>query len=137
MDDEYYMKIAIKLANKAYKKNEVPVGAIIVKNNKIIAKAYNKKESTRNPIHHAEIIAIQRACKKEKNWHLNNCILYTTLEPCMMCTGAIHQARIKKVIYGTKNYNYGYISYLTSVESKNMENKECISLLKNFFKNKR
>lgn len=137
MNDEYYMRIAIHLANKAYKKNEVPVGAIIVKNDKIISKAYNRKETRKNPIHHAEIIAIEKACKREKTWHLDDCILYTTLEPCMMCAGAIEQSRIKKVVYGTQNYNYGYISHLTSIESKNMKKEECILLLKKFFKSKR
>jgi len=137
MNDEYYMNIAVSLARKAYKKNEVPVGAIIVKNNRIIAKAYNKKESKRNPIYHAELIAISKACKKLKTWHLDDCILYVTLEPCMMCTGAIEQSRIKKIIYGTENYNCGYISNLSTIETENLNNEECILLLKNFFKSKR
>ena len=94
--NEYYMKIAIKQANKALKYNEVPVGAIIVKNNKIIAKAYNKKEKSNDSTKHAEIIAISKACKKFKNWRLDDCILYVTMEPCMMCSGAIEQSRIKK-----------------------------------------
>lgn len=137
MNSEYYMKIAIDLAKKAYKKNEVPVGAIIVKNNKIIAKAYNKKETKHNPIYHAELIAISKACKKLKTWHLDECVLYVTLEPCMMCCGAIQQSRIKTVVYGTENYNCGYLSNLDNIDAKNINNNECAELLKNFFKSKR
>lgn len=137
MNYEYYMKIAETLAKKAYKKNEVPVGAVIVKNNMIIAKAYNKKETKHNPIYHAELIAISKACKKLKTWHLDDCILYVTLEPCMMCCGAIQQSRIKTIIYGTENYNYGYLSKLSNLDSKNINSSECAELLKKFFKSKR
>lgn len=137
MTHEYYMKIAIDLAKKAYKNNEVPVGAIIVKNDKIIAKAYNKKETKHNPIYHAELIAISKACKKLKTWHLDDCILYVTLEPCMMCCGAIQQSRIKKIIYGTENYNCGYLSKLDKLNTENINNYECAELLKKFFKSKR
>ena len=89
--NEFYMNIAIKEAKKAYKYEEVPVGAVIVKNNKIVSKAFNKKEKTKNVIKHAEIIAISKACKKLKNWRLDECELYVTMEPCMMCSGAIEQ----------------------------------------------
>ena len=98
-DSMNYMEIAIKEANKAYKKGDVPVGAIIIKNNKIIAKAYNTKEKNKNAINHAEILVIKKACKKLNTWHLNDCILYTTMEPCMMCCGAIMQSRIKEIHY--------------------------------------
>ena len=137
MNDEKYMQKAIELAKKAYNKNEVPVGALIVRNNKIVATAYNKKESKKNSILHAEIIAINKACKKLKTWHLDNCVLYTTLEPCMMCTGAIEQSRIKKIVYGIENFNCGYIKNLKSVETINLNNNECSLLLKKFFKSKR
>ena len=96
---EKIMKIALKNAKKALKHDEVPVGAVIVKNNKIISQAYNKKEKTKNVINHAEIIAISKACKKLKTWRLDDCEIYITMEPCMMCSGAIEQARIKKIIY--------------------------------------
>ena len=85
------MKLAMKEATKAYKNGDVPVGAVIVKNNKVIAKAHNMKEKNKSAIKHAEIIVIEKACKKVKNWHLNDCELYVTLEPCMMCCGAIIQ----------------------------------------------
>ena len=135
---EYYMKIAIKEANKAFKNNEVPVGAVIVKNNKIIAKAYKRREKTKNVINHAEIIAITKACKKTKNWRLDDCEIYITMEPCMMCSGAIQQSRIKKIIYGVKNEKYGYSSNLKNIEiiSQVCEN-ECKNLVQSFFKKKR
>ena len=136
--NEYYIKIALKSAKKALKYNEVPVGAIIVKNNKIIAKAYNKKEKTHNVTKHAEIIAISKACKKLKNWRLENCEIYVTMEPCMMCSGAIEQSRLKKIVYGVKNENYGYIHNLKNIEiiSQICEN-ECRELVQSFFKKRR
>ena len=94
---EYFMKEALKEAEKAYKKLEVPVGAIIVKDGKIIARAYNQKESKTDTTKHAEILAIQKANKKLKSWRLIDCEMYVTLEPCTMCAGAIIHSRIKKV----------------------------------------
>ena len=136
--NEYYMNIAIKEAKKAYKYEEVPVGAVIVKNNKIISKAYNKKEKTRNVIKHAEIIAISKACKKLKNWRLDDCEIYVTMEPCMMCCGAIEQSRIKKIIYGVKNENYGSTELLKNVEIiSQVCEKECKELVQSFFKKRR
>ena len=97
MQERFYREI-IKLSKKAYKKNEVPVGAIIVKNNKIIAKAYNKIEKNHDVTMHAEILTIKKASKKLKNWRLNECEMYVTLEPCKMCSSAIELSRIKKYI---------------------------------------
>lgn len=138
--DEKYMIEALNQAQKAYKKGDVPVGCVIVKNNKIIAKGYNKKEKNRNAIEHAEIIAISKACKKLKTWHLEDCKLYTTMEPCLMCTGAILQSRIGYVCYGIKNQNYGASDKLSKskiiiVGEIKKENSE--KLLKKFFKEKR
>ena len=136
--NEYYMSVALKEAKKACKKEEVPVGAIIVKNNKIIAKAYNKKEKTKNVIKHAEIIAISKASKKMKNWRLENCEIYVTMEPCMMCCGAIQQSRIKKIIYGVKNENYGFTDQLKNIEIiSGISEKECKELVQTFFRKKR
>jgi len=101
--NEYFMKKAFDEAQKAYKCGEMPVGAVVVKNNKIIGKGYNKKEKTKNAIMHAEVIAIKKACKKIKDWRLSDCTMYVTLEPCVMCMGAIIESRIKKVYCGTKN----------------------------------
>lgn len=94
---------AIKEAKKADKKGEVPIGAVIVLNGKIIAKGYNKREKKQNALLHAEIIAINRACKKLHSWRLEDAEIYITLEPCPMCAGAISNARIKKVIYSAKD----------------------------------
>lgn len=141
-----YMEEAIKQAKKAYKKGEVPVGTIIVYKNKILVKSYNKKETKKNAINHAEIIAIQKACKKLKTWHLENCEIYTTLEPCMMCMGAIIQCRISKIYYATKNNNYGELNNNIDLLKKYNKNiiieegllkKESSNLLKQFFKERR
>ena len=136
--DEYYMQLAINQAKKALKHNEVPVGAIIVKKGKIISKAYNKREKNKDTTKHAEIIAISKACKKIKNWRLDDCEIYVTMEPCMMCSGAIQQSRIKKIVYGTKNHNYGYTSKLKNIKiiSQICEN-ECTEMIQTFFKKKR
>ena len=137
--DVKYMRIALKQAVRALKNDDVPVGAIIVKDNKIIARAYNKKEKTRDVTNHAEIIAIKKACKVLKDWRLNECILYVTLEPCLMCLGAIIQSRIGKVVYGAKNEGLDY-------DVLNMDHfqivgpileEESARLLKDFFKNRR
>ena len=136
--NEYYMQIAIKQAKKALKRNEVPVGAVIVKNNKIIYKAFNKKEKYKDATKHAEIIAISKACKKLKNWRLEECEIYVTMEPCMMCSGAIEQSRIKKIIYGVKNENYGYTDNLKNIKiiSQVCES-ECRKIVQTFFKKRR
>ncbi len=146
-NDIEYMKNAYKEALKAYKKNEVPVGAIIVKNNKIIAKAHNIKEKKHCSIMHAEILAIQKASKKLKDWRLNDCILYVTMFPCPMCASAINQSRIKKVVCGTipnginKQLTYDILNdkkYGLPVEIKEqILDDECYTLLQNFFDEKR
>ena len=132
-----FMKIAINEAKKALKHNEVPVGAVVVKNGKIISHAYNRREKTHDVTKHAEIIAISKACKKLKNWRLEDCTIYITMEPCMMCCGAIEQARISKVVYGVANENFGNIK---NIHIKNISQeceKECRKLVSEFFKNKR
>ena len=136
--NEYYMNIALKEAKKALKHNEVPIGAVIVKDNKIISKAFNKRETKKNIINHAEILAISKACKKIKNWRLNDCTIYITMEPCMMCSGAIEQSRINKIVYGTKNEKFGYTKSLKNIEIiPNICEKECKDLVQNFFKKMR
>ena len=99
-NDEYYMKLAIEEAKKAQKLGEVPIGAIIVKNNEVIASAHNLRETAQLPTAHAEHIAIERASKVVGSWRLEECKLYVTLEPCVMCAGAIVMSRIPKVVYG-------------------------------------
>ena len=142
---EYFMKEALKEALKAYKKEEVPVGVVIVKDDKIIARAYNQKEMKNSPIKHAEIIAIEKACKKLNNWRLNDCEMYVTLEPCPMCTGAIINSRIKKVYIGAVQEKTGACgSKVNLIEEYKTETKidsefgilqdKCLNLVQDFFK---
>ena len=107
--DIKYMRIAFEEAKKAYKKKEVPVGCVIVCNDKVIAKAHNLRNSKKNVLDHAEVRAINKACKKLKKWILDDCTIYVTMEPCIMCAGTILQSRIKKVVYGTKQDRYGCV----------------------------
>ena len=102
-----FMKIALKEAQKAFKNEEIPVGAIIVKDGKIISRAHNSKESSKNACGHAEILAIQKACKKLESWRLLDCEMYVTLEPCPMCAGALINSRISKVYIGTEDEKTG------------------------------
>ena len=138
-----YMQIAIKEAKKAAKRGDVPVGAVIVYKNKIIAKAHNKKQLRKNSLKHAELLVINKACKKLKTWHLDECTIYVTLEPCMMCTGAIIESRIKKIYYATKSDKYGSLNKITEKNKTKMQinegicKKESIDILKKFFKENR
>jgi tRNA(adenine34) deaminase len=145
---EKFMKEAIKLAKKAAALDEVPVGCVIVKDGKIIAKGYNKKEQTNNAVRHAEIEAITKASKKLGNWYLENCDLYVTLEPCPMCAGAMLNARISNLYFGAlepKSGACGSVIDLLSNKSFNHKvnflggimEEECALLLTTFFKNKR
>ncbi len=145
MNEEEYMKIALNEAKKAYNKLEVPVGAIIVKDGKIIAKAYNEKEKRKDTTKHAEILAIQKASKKLKTWRLYDCDMYVTLEPCSMCAGALIQARIRKVYIGTMDEKTGACgSVLNLLEDYKFNHKvevqygicknDCEKILKDFFK---
>lgn len=135
---EKYMQLALKEAKKALKQNEIPVGAVIVKNNKVISKGHNIKEKKQNVIKHAEIVAIEKACKKIHDWHLNDCILYVTLEPCMMCTGAIEQSRISKVYYALDSEKFGYLKKYNKINYESgMFKEESLQLLQQFFQSKR
>ncbi len=146
--DEKYMNIALDEAVKSYKKGDVPVGAIIVYKNKIIAKAHNCKEQNKNAIEHAEILAISQACKKLNTWHLEECTIYVTLEPCLMCAGALIQSRIGKLVFATENEKFGYVGSISNIlNNKNNNHHPFIisgickeksqKLLKAFFKDKR
>lgn len=118
LEDKYYMEEAIKEAEKAYKEGDVPVGAVLVYNDRIIAKNHNRKEINRNAIDHAEILVIKEACEQFQNWHLEECTLYVTLEPCLMCAGAIIQSRIKKLVYATSSPKFGYIESLNKMTNE-------------------
>lgn len=144
-DKKHFMNEALEEAKKAYKKLEVPVGVVIVKNGKVIAKAHNQKEEKNSPIKHAEIIAIEKACKKIKNWRLNDCEMYVTLEPCPMCAGAIINSRMKKVYIGVAQQKTGACgSKVNIIEEYSSETKvetefgilqsECLEILQDFFK---
>lgn len=145
---EKYMKAAIKEAIKARDVDEVPIGAVVVYHDKIIARGHNIRESRQCSTAHAEIIAIEKACKKLGTWRLEDCVLYVTLEPCPMCSGAILQSRIKQVVYGAKDPKGGCIesnmkmyevpgfNHYPETMSGLLEN-ECAKLLKDFFKEKR
>ena len=141
---EDYMRLALEQAKKAYKNQDVPVGAIIVKDNKVIAKAYNKKERKQNAILHAEILAINKACKKLKSFRLEGSTMYVSLEPCPMCSGAIIASRLDKVVFGAPDNNYGCAgSKYNFLQDKTFEHivdveggvlqQECSKLIKDFF----
>lgn len=143
--DLEYMKMAYNEALKALKIDEVPIGAIIVRNNEVIARAYNLKEKSQLVTRHAEIEVIELAEKKLNNWHLDDCVLYTTLEPCLMCSGAIIQSRIKRVVYGASEKRWSSLSKLVKTENLNhypditahIYEKECSMLISRYFKEKR
>ncbi len=145
-EDIKYMKEALLQAKKAYDLKEVPIGAVIVKDGKVIARGFNEKEIKKDVTKHAEMIAIQRASKKLKNWRLNDCTLYVTLKPCNMCSGAINQARLKRVVIGTEYESGGAkeshivgsceFDEKVEVEIGIMEN-ECKKILQEFFREKR
>lgn len=107
MTDEQYMREAVKQAKKAYKLTEAPIGCIIVCGDKIIARGYNKRNTKKNALAHAELIAIHKASKVTGDWRLEECTMYVTLEPCQMCAGAIVQARVKRVVIGSMNPKAG------------------------------
>ena len=143
--EEKYMKEAIKQAKKAAEIGEVPIGAVIVYDGKIITRGYNRRRIDKNTLSHAELIAIKKASRKIGDWRLDDCEMYVTLEPCQMCAGAIVQARIKKVYIGCMNPKAGCagsILDLLHIEKFNHQvethkgilEEECSRLLKCFFK---
>ncbi len=142
------MKEAYREARKAFKEDEVPVGCVIVKDGKIIARAHNRKEKKNCAVFHAEIECINKATRKLDNWNLKGCELYVTLEPCMMCTGAIVNSRIDKVFFGCKDPKGGAL--VSNIKFKRIKNlnhypeikggideEECSKILKEFFRSKR
>ena len=147
-NDEFYMKKAIKQAQKAALIDEVPVGAVIVKDGKIVASAYNTRESKKDALGHAEINAIKKANKKLNAWRLDGCTIYVTVEPCIMCAGALIQARVDKIVYGTEDFKGGaFGSSINILDAKNINHHpevvsgvlkdECAEIIKEYFKGKR
>ena len=143
---EYFMDIALEEALKAYEEDEVPVGAVIVKDNKVISKGHNSVEKSKDAIMHAEIIAIRKAQKIVGDWRLSECYLFSTIEPCIMCTSAAILSRIDTIIYGAEDPKFGGIKSLINIpELKDLNHKinviksvrenEAIELMQNFFRN--
>ncbi len=145
--DIYFMQQALKCAQIAQEKDEVPIGAVIVKDNKIIAKGYNKSITLKDSTAHAEVIAIRKACKKLNNYRLNDCSIYVTIEPCPMCIGALVHARIKNLYFGAKDIKAGACGSVLDISKFKLNHRinvynglleqECAKIIKEFFKSKR
>ncbi len=143
--DEKFMKAALKQAMKAYAMEEVPIGCVIVCNNKIIARGYNRRNTDKNTLAHAELIAIRKASKKVGDWRLEDCTMYITLEPCQMCAGAIVQSRLQRVVIGAMNPKAGcagsilnllqmkQFNHMVEIEA-GIREQECSQMLSAFFK---
>lgn len=134
--DIYYMNIALKQAMIAYNKGEVPVGCVIVKDDVVIAKSYNKRQKKNSCFGHAEIEAINKANKKLNSWMLDDCTMYVTLEPCLMCSGAIMQSRIKRVVYAAKEHKFGCMGSLIDITNKEYKFNHTIELTTNILEEK-
>ena len=143
-EDEKYMKEALRQAKKAYTLGEVPIGCVIVHENAVIARGYNRRITDKSTLAHAELIAIKKACRKIGDWRLEDCTIYITLEPCPMCAGAIVQARIKRAVIGCMNPKAGCAGSVTNLLAMDGFNhqveaetgvmqEECSGLLKRFF----
>ncbi len=135
MKEEKIIKLLKKLANRALKIGEVPVSAIITKDEKIIAMSYNTMERDKSSLSHAEIKCIKKAQKKLNTWRLDSCKIYVSLEPCLMCSGAIHFSRIKDVIFLLKSNDYSISDLPLNIKIKNLDDEEYKMVLKNFFVN--
>ena len=148
MDDILYMKEALKEAEKALQKGDIPVGAIMVRNNDIIGRGSNNRSLENSPLGHAEIVAMQDASKVLKNWRFDECTLYVTLEPCVMCAGAMVQSRLGTIVYGAKDPKAGAVGslynilrdprmYHRCIVRSGILKEECAELLRKFFQKKR
>lgn len=145
-DYEYFMQAAIKEAKKAEKENEVPIGAVLVCDGEILSRAHNQKNKSGNTLKHAELMVLNKGMKKLNDWHLNNCDLFVTLEPCPMCAGACINARVRSVVFGAFDPKAGCCGTLYNLCEDTRFNhrpkvvggvceSECAALLSNFFKN--
>ena len=147
-EQEKWMRLALRQAKKAEKADEVPIGAVIVKDGKLLATGYNRRQTKKDATLHAEIIAIRKACQKLQTWHLDDCELYVTLEPCCMCAGACINARIKKIVFGAYDHRFGCTGTLYNLPEDMRFNHrceteggvlqtECAEVLSAFFRKKR
>ena len=147
MDNEYYMSLALKLAQEAFDSGEVPVGCVVVRNGEVIGEGRNMREELSSALLHAEAVAIHRACKRLGDWRLTDCKLFVTLEPCLMCAGAIVNSRLPEVYYGAKDENAGACGSILNVFEEGFGHRpklyggiletECGELLSEFFKKRR
>ncbi|MBR5139482.1 MAG: tRNA adenosine(34) deaminase TadA [Clostridia bacterium] len=145
--DEIYMSEAIELARNAAEIDEVPVGAIIVRDGEIIARAYNRRQTDKCATAHAEILAIEEACRRLGGWRLPRAVMYVTLEPCPMCAGALINARVERVVYGASDIRFGAMGSLFDISKMELNHKievtagvlaeECRTMLSDYFKAKR
>ena len=146
-EDEMFMEEALKLALEAAERDEVPVGAIAVRNGVIIARASNTREESKCATHHAEILAIEAACRALGGWRLPGVTLYVTMEPCVMCAGAIINSRIERVVYGAKDHRFGAFGSALDINGAGLNHipevvggvlgDRCAEILSSYFKNKR
>ena len=147
-DDVYFMRLALEEAEFAFKEEEIPVGAVLVKNGKVIAKSHNQRETSNDPTGHAELISLQSGSRENNNWRLTDATLYVTKEPCIMCAGAMVNARLGRLVYGCRDEKGGAVDSLYHVLSDKRLNhqvevisgvleQECASILKRFFQNRR
>lgn len=147
INDEIFMREAIRLAKCAEEIDEVPVGAVAVRDGEIIASAYNTREHSKCATHHAEILAIEAACRALGGWRLPGVTLYVTMEPCAMCAGAIINSRIERVVYGARDFRFGAFGSALDLAAAGLNHtpevvggvlgEECADILTNYFKNKR
>ena len=147
MIQEHFMKLALKQAQVSRKNDEVPIGAVVVKDGEVIARAHNTRNASRNAVEHAELVAIERACKNLKDWRLTGCDLYVTLEPCVMCLGACYNARISNVYFGAYDLSGKGCVQLSEMIGHTLNHelrlcggvleKECSEILTEYFKSKR
>ena len=146
-EDEHFMSRAIALAKEAEERDEVPVGAVVVRDGEIIAEAYNTREGDKCATHHAELVAIERACAALGGWRLPGVTLYVTMEPCCMCGGAIINARVPRVVYGAKDFRFGAFGSALDLAEIPLNHRpevvggvlgeECAKILSDYFKTKR
>lgn len=138
--DKKYMKMALRQAQKAYANMDIPVGVVIVKDGEVIARAFNRKHTKKDPTCHAEILAIKKACKKINDFRLEGADVYVTLEPCLMCYGALLSARVKRIIFGAYDKRFGILDLQKHIQFNHnaevmggMMEQECVDLLSKFF----
>ena len=147
MIHEHFMSLALKQAHVSYKNDEVPIGAVVVKDGAVISRAHNTRNASKNAVEHAELVAIQRACKVLGDWRLTGCDLYVTLEPCVMCLGACYNARISNVYFGAYDLSGKGCVQLSEMIGRTLNHEltlcggvleeECSQLLTQYFKSKR